>query len=90
MSLRKKYPGSRGGIDWQAVIKAALVPQPQAQPDTTETEQLRRKVRSLERSATETAKRHKDDINEWRKLVDALEAQRARLEADLRNPGQRR
>ncbi len=86
--LRGRYPGERGGIDWQAVIRSALNP-PQAQPDNAEIEQLQRKVRSLEKAATETAKRHKDDINEWRKLVDALEAQRARLEADLRNPGRR-
>ncbi len=87
-ALKSSYPGPKGGIDWAKVIQTAL--EPQAQSDNAEIEQLQRKVHSLEKAATETAKRHKDDINEWRKLVDALEAQRARLEADLRNPGRRR
>ena len=82
-SLKKRFPGARGGIDWDSVIRAAL--EPQAQPGDDEAEQLRRKVRALERSATETAKKHRDQIADWRKLVDALDAKCARLEEDLRN-----
>ncbi len=83
MALRKKYPGLRGGIDWEAVIRAAL--EPQAQPGGDETEQLQRKVRALERSSLEAAQQHREDIGNWRKLVDALDAKCARLEEDLRN-----
>ncbi len=90
-ALVGRFPGPRNGINWPAVVQAALLwtvteePQPQAQPDDAEIERLQRKVRSLEKNATETAQRHRDHIADWRKLADAQEAKIARLEAELRN-----
>ncbi len=111
MALRKKYPGSRGGIDWALVIRAAM--EPQAQPDTAEIERLLidnarlvqliesdemsrkaevmhllRKVRTLEKNATETARRHREEIDNWRQALDQKDSQLAKAEAELKNPDQ--
>jgi len=80
-SLKQRYPGPKGGVDWSAVIRAAL--EPQAQPDDEEIERLQRKIRQLEKD-------HKRGIENWRQTVDDLESKLAKAQDELKklNPDQ--
>ncbi len=77
--LRGRYPGERGGVDWQAVIKAALTPapQPEAAPTdyTLEVERLQRKIRQLEKD-------HARGVANYRQMIDDLDAKLAQAEAE--------
>ncbi len=81
--LKARYPGPRGGIDWTAVICAALNPASAPAADNREIERLCRENRSLERNMAETARRHKELIDNWRRHCDSLDAKLAKAQKEL-------
>ncbi len=80
-ALKEQFPGPKGGVDWTSVIKAALTTSPAS--DDGELERLRRKIRALERYAVETARRHKEVLDDWRQLADQKDAALAKAEVML-------